>query len=256
MPSPIFPYPGGKRRLAKSILPLFPDHRCYVEPFCGGAALLFMRDAPARVEVINDANGELVNLYRVVKTHLQEFIAQLHWSLSSRQMFKWLQMTNTEPLTDIQRAARWFYLQRHAFGGKVVGQTFGVSASSPGVNLGRVEEALSDAFVRLSGVTIEHLHWSECVRRYDRPYTLFFCDPPYWQTAGYGIDFGWSEYVALVEQLATIKGRAIMTINDHPDIVELLRSQPGWRVDAVDVDYKVGGGHKAKAVRELIVRTW
>ncbi len=90
--SPIIPWIGGKRRLAKHLLPLFPDHGCYVEPFCGAAALYFLKPA-AKVEIINDINGELVNLYRVVKHHLEEFVRQFKWALSSRQIFKWLQAT-------------------------------------------------------------------------------------------------------------------------------------------------------------------
>ena len=116
MTKPIIPWIGGKRRLARHILPLFPAHTCYVEPFCGAAALFF-RKAPAKAEVLNDINGELVNLYRVVQHHLEEFLRQFKWALTSRQIFKWLQATPPEPLTDIQRAARFFYLQKNAFGG-------------------------------------------------------------------------------------------------------------------------------------------
>ncbi|MGB7650858.1 MAG: DNA adenine methylase [Gallionella sp.] len=109
--APIIPWIGGKRRLAKHIIPMFPEHTCYVEPFCGAAAIYFLKDQ-TKVEVLNDINGELVNLYRVVKHHLEEFIRQFKWSLTSRQMYKWLQDTPEETLTDIQRAARFFYLQR------------------------------------------------------------------------------------------------------------------------------------------------
>lgn len=75
-PSPIIPWIGGKRRLADRILPLFPPHECYVEAFAGGAALFFLRQQPAKCEVLNDANGDLVALYRVVQNHLQEFVRQ------------------------------------------------------------------------------------------------------------------------------------------------------------------------------------
>ncbi|VVE76370.1 restriction endonuclease subunit M [Pandoraea anapnoica] len=120
MANPIVPWIGGKRRLAELLIPRFPDHTCYVEVFAGGAALFFLR-SPAQCEVINDINGELVNLYRVVQHHLEEFVRQFKWAISSRQVFKWLQMTPTEPLTDIQRAARFYYLSQHAFGAKVQG---------------------------------------------------------------------------------------------------------------------------------------
>ena len=97
MTKPIIPWIGGKRRLASRILPLFPDHGCYVEPFCGAAALYFLK-VPAKVEVLNDVNGELVNLYRVVQHHLEEFVRQFKWALTSRKIFKWLQATPPEPI--------------------------------------------------------------------------------------------------------------------------------------------------------------
>lgn len=88
MASPIVPWLGGKRRLADRLLPYFPLHQCYVEPFAGGAAMFFLRPVPAEVEVLNDVNGELINLYRVVKHHLEEFVRQFKFALSSRQVFK------------------------------------------------------------------------------------------------------------------------------------------------------------------------
>lgn len=148
---------GGKRRLAKHILPLFPAHDCYVEAFAGGAALFFMRAQPAKVEVLNDINGDLVNLYRVVQNHLEEFVRQFKWALTSRQVFEWLKDTSPDTLTDIQRAARFFYLQQHAFGSRIEGQTFGTATTTPAINLLRIEENLSTAHLRLAGVYIEKL---------------------------------------------------------------------------------------------------
>lgn len=110
MNKPIVPWVGGKTRLAKHLLPLFPHHQCYVEPFCGAAGLYFAKE-PSQVEVLNDINGELVRLYRVVQHHLEEFVRQFKWALSSRQIFEWQKMTRPETLTDIQRAARFYYLQ-------------------------------------------------------------------------------------------------------------------------------------------------
>ena len=186
MNKPVIPWMGGKRRLAQQILPLFGDHTCYVEPFCGGAALFFNKEE-SKVEVLNDLNGYLVNLYRVVKHHLVEFLRQFEWALVSRQEFLWNQKMTPETLTDIQRAARFYYLQRTTFGGKITGQTFGTSATRlSGLNLLRMEEDLSMAHLRLSRTFIEHLGWAECIRKYDRNATLFYCDPPYWGTEGYG----------------------------------------------------------------------
>mgnify|MGYP002752158936 CR=1 FL=1 len=105
---PIIPWMGGKRRLAKHLLPLFPEHTCYVELFAGGAALFFMRPERATAEVLNDINGELVNLYRVVQHHFDEFVRQFDWTLGSREHFSRLQATPPEIMTDIQRAPASF----------------------------------------------------------------------------------------------------------------------------------------------------
>lgn len=157
---PIVPWIGGKRRLAKHLLPLFPEHECYVEPFCGAAALFFMK-APAKTEVLNDINGDLVNLYRVVQHHLEEFVRQFKWALVSRQIWTWLDATPVDTLTDIQRAARFFYLQKLGFGGKVDGRTFGTATTGAvRLNLLRLEEDLSAAHLRLSRCCIEHLEWT------------------------------------------------------------------------------------------------
>lgn len=253
MATPVFPWPGGKRRMADRIIKLIPPHRCYVEVFAGGAAVLLSKE-PSHAEVLNDANGELVNLYRVVQHHLDELVRQFRWSLVSRTMFEWAQMAAPETLTDIQRAARFFFLQRCAFGGKVVGQTFGYSATAPAkLNLLRVEEDLSQAHLRLARVTIENLDWADCLARYDRPETVAFMDPPYWQTQGYGQLFDLPAYQAMAEAMAAIRGKAILTINDHPDMRRVFGR---FRSERVAMTYSIGGGARAKKVAELIVRSW
>jgi DNA adenine methylase len=249
---PIIPWIGGKRRLADKLIPQFPPHTCYVEVFAGGAALYFMRN-PAEVEVINDVNGELVNLYRVVKNHLEEFVRQFKYALSSRDVFKWLQDTPPQTLTDIQRAARFFYLQQHAFGGKVDGQTFGTATTAPPVNLLRIEENLSAAHLRLSNAFIENLDWHKCMERYDRPHTFFYLDPPYWETEGYGVDFGIEQYEKMAAMLKTIKGKAIVSLNDHPDIRRIFAE---FEIDTVPIKYTVGGGAKTVDRSEVIIYSW
>lgn len=253
MSYPIIPWIGGKRRLADAILPLFPKHQCYVEPFCGAAALFFMK-RPSPVEVINDINGELVNLYRVVKHHLEELYRQFKWVLTSRQNWEWLQNTPPETLTDVQRAARFLYLQKLAFGGKVDGQHFGTATTSrPRFNIFTLEEGLAEAHFRLANTTIEHLTWRECLVKYDRPHTLFYCDPPYWQVEGYGVEFPWIEYENLARIARAISGQMIISINDHPAIRELFA---GFDCIEIEHTYTVGGGDKAISCIELIYGTW
>ena len=250
MSKPIIPWIGGKRRLARRILPLFPEHTCYVEPFCGAAALFFLKE-PSKTEVLNDINGDLVNLYRVVKHHLEEFYRQFKWSLMSREIFEWLKDTPPETLTDIQRAARFYYIQKLCFGGKVTSRTFGTSTTSPPrLNLFRIEEDFSQAHLRLSRTLIEHIDWKECILKYDREETLFYLDPPYWETEGYGVGFGLEQYEGIAELMRTIQGRAIMSINAHPDMVKIFDN---FRYHMVDINYTVGGAQNAAKRQEMIV---
>lgn len=250
---PIIPWIGGKRRLSKHILPEFPDHTCYVEPFAGGAALFFLKE-PSKVEVLNDINLDLVTLYRVIQHHLEEFIRQFKWSLTSRKMFEWQKLTNVETLTDIQRAARFYYLQRMAFGGKIESRTFGTATTSPPrLNLLRIEEELSQAHLRLARAYIEHLPWEGCIEKYDRPQTLFYMDPPYWQTEGYGVPFGIEQYQRLAALMGAIKGRAILSINDHPDIRKIFKDYPRQEVK---INYTIGGSGTGKGRQELIIKSW
>ena len=254
MSTPIIPWLGGKRRLADRLLPLFPSHECYVEVFCGGAALYFLRPMPAPVEVINDINGELVNLYRVVQNHMEEFVRQFKWAISSRQVFKWHQETKPETLTDIQRAARFYYLQHHAFGGKVNGQNFGTATTAPMINLCRIEESLSAAHLRLSGTNVENLPWQECLRRYDRAHTFFYMDPPYWQTEGYGVPFEWGQYEEMATMVRSLKGRAMISINDHPDIRKVF---DGLTMFELGIKYSVGNNQAQPGEsRELVITNW
>lgn len=256
MATPIIPWLGGKRRLADKILPLFPPHDCYVEAFAGGAALFFMRPTPAKCEVINDINGELVNLYRVVQWHLEQFVRQFKWALSSRQVFSWMQETRPETLTDIQRAARFFYLQQHSFGGKVDGQTFGTATTAPSINLLRIEETLSAAHLRLSGVYVERMNWRNLVERYDRPHTLFYLDPPYWETEGYGVEWGFDQYTSMAQFMQTCAGKVIVSINDHPDI---RKAFSGFWMQSLELKYSVANGRdkgERSAAGELVIANY
>jgi len=249
---PIVPWMGGKRLLLKHILPL-PEHQTYVEPFCGGAAVFFYKE-PSKVEVINDLNGELINLYRVIKHHLEEFIRHFKWALVSRAEYLLHQKINPETLTDIQRAERFFYLQKMAFGGKCSGQTFGTAASSPPrLNLLRIEEDLSAAHLRLARTTIESLSWENVITRYDRDYSLFYLDPPYWGTAGYGEAFEFNNYEKMADLAKSIKGKMIISVNDIPEMRKVFN---GLTIQSISHYYTVGGAKNRRKVKELIIRNY
>jgi DNA adenine methylase len=169
--------------------------------------------------------------------------------LTTRTEFERLVATNPETLTDLERAARFLYLQRTAFGGKVSGRNFGVSAGRSGrFNLTTLEPMLEDVHSRLAGVVIECLPYAEFIARYDSPGTLFYLDPPYWGCEGdYGkAMFGRSDFERLAAQLAGIKGRFLMSINDVPEIRELFVR---FDLQEVETSYSVGSQVGSRGAR-------
>ena len=121
--SPLAGWMGGKYQLSKRIVAQIPEHLCYVEPFAGAAWVLF-RKPESEVEVINDINKELVTFYRCIQHHLEEFVRYFKWVLVSRDEFERLKRVEPDTLTDIQRAARFYYLQQQCFGGRITNPSF------------------------------------------------------------------------------------------------------------------------------------
>jgi len=217
-----FPYVGGKNRIAKKIIEIFPKHTTYIEPFAGGAQVFFHKD-PSPVEVLNDRFGEIVNFYRVCQSHHDELVRTLKFALASREWFERFAKQKPEGLTDIQRAARFYYLQKNAFGGLIVKQNYHYSvAQSPNFNAERVPEVIEKVHKRLAKVQIENLPYEEVLRRYDRgPSCLFYLDPPYWARKLYRFNFVESDFVKLEERLRRVKGKFVLSLNDLPEVREL-----------------------------------
>jgi DNA adenine methylase len=239
MDSPL-QYLGGKSRLSRSIVERIPEHETYCEVFAG-AAWVFFRKEPSKFEVINDLDSELVAFYRVLQNHLEEFLRQFRWLLASRAWFEdWKRQMEAGGLTDIQKAARYYYVQRQCFAGRVKGRTFGVApANRPRINLLRMEEELSEVHLRLAGVVIEHIPWEAFIQRYDREGTFFYLDPPYWKKPFYAHNFVWEDHERLAEILAGLKGKWIMSINDEPEIRELFSR---FRIQTVSLGYSAPRG--------------
>ena len=246
-----FAYIGGKSRLSKQIIAAIPDHKTYCEVF-SGAAWVFFRKPISKVEVINDLDSDLVTFYRVVQNHLEEFLKQFKWLLTSREWFQdWKDQLEIRGLTDIQKAARYYYVQRLAFGGKVKHRSYGVQIdrSVPRINLLRLEEEMSSVHLRLAHVRIENLPWQELVKRYDRPDTFFYCDPPYHGHPDYKHNMLLDNFIEMARILSSIKGKFILSINDHPDMWEVFKE---FQIQEVSLIYSVG--KKATKANELIIK--
>ena len=183
--------------------------------------IFLRRSVRPKAEAINDISGDVANFFRVLQEHYPYFIDMLRWRIASRNEFERLKGMDPERLTDLQRAARFLYLQRMAFGGKVSGRNFGVDKSSGSrFNVSKLEPMLADIHERLVGVTIEQLPFDQFMARYDRPDGLFYCDPPYFGCEDdYGANvFAQSDFERLAAVMAGARGKVILSINDTPEI--------------------------------------
>lgn len=250
---PIAPYIGGKRNLARRVCALIEatPHDVYAEAFVGMGGIFFRRQTRPKGEIINDWSGDVANLFRCMRAHPGALCDLIALQLHCRADFDQAQRQDPTLLTDLQRAARFVYLQKAAFGGKVSGRAFGMAKDRPRFRASEVGEDLLKAARRLEAVSIEQLPWAEFIRRYDRPGTLFYLDPPYFGCEDdYGADlFGRDEFGAMAEQLAQLKGRFILSLNDRPEVREIFAR---FQIAGVETHYGIAG-KGARPAGEVII---
>ncbi len=256
---PVAGYIGGKRNLAKRLIDRISTipHTTYAEGFVGMGGVFFRRTSRPQAEAINDWSMDVATFFRILQRHYVAFMDMIRWQLTTRAGFEALMRTDPTTLTDLERAARFLYLQRTSFGGKVVGRGFGVAPQNAArFDVTKLGPLLEAAHERLAPVVIERLPWADFIRRYDRPTTLFYLDPPYYGSErDYGDDqgkplFARPEFEAMAELLGTISGRFILSLNDHPDIRSIFA---GFNLEEVQTTYSIGGNDNAKRVGELII---
>ena len=254
---PIAPYLGGKRLLAKTIVPIIEKipHNIYAEPFMGMGGIFFRRTQKPKCEAINDINSEIVNMFRMVERFPDYLADMLKFKICSRAEFK--QMLATPPLllTELERAVRYLYIQKNAFGGKGRGQAFGVDVGRSGRLISeKLIPQIQELHRRLAGVYIECLPYQEFITRYDRKDTLYYLDPPYWNCEndyGKGI-FGKADFDELAKRLKEIKGKFIMSINDVPEIRHIFRF---FYIQEVKTRYTIATKEtgQSKQAKELLI---
>ena len=211
---------GGKSYLTKWLCSFIPSHITYIEPFCGAGHLLFSK-LPSPVEVINDIDGYLMGFFQVIKDHekRQKFIETLEYMPYSRALWQEIRTqwkAGNIPQDEIERSARWFYLNKTCFSGDQKRGGFAVP-STTGRNPVQSFRNSIDSFdaiaKRLKCVCIENLDYSDCIKRYDSPEALFYSDPPYLDAERYygKGNFTVQDHYGLAEILRDMKGHAMIT---------------------------------------------
>ncbi|MFN4058241.1 MAG: DNA adenine methylase [Roseinatronobacter sp.] len=253
---PIAPWIGGKRNLAKRICAIIDAdtrHTTYAEPFVGMGGIFLRRNVRPKAEFINDRSREVYNLFRILQEHYVAFLDLLRFQITTQANFERLCQVEPDTLTDLQRAARFLYLQKIAFGGKITGRTFGLSRERAGrFNLVTLEPDLEALHARLAGVCVTCMDFTDFIRRLDHQDTLFYLDPPYWGCEGYyGRElFSRERFEDLAAQLGGLKGRFIMSLNDTPGVREVFGA---FRLEEIATTYTAATQGPKEAPELLIM---
>lgn len=224
---------GGKKQLKKNIIEQFPQagsYDRYIEVFGGAGWVLFDKERHAEIEIFNDINGNLINLYRCVKYHPEAMQKELQFSLMSReQFFDQKSQQECRGMTDIQRAERFFLIIKESFGSDR--ESFGVRSK----DMQKMIQYLLEVSQRLNRVVIENVDFERLIKTYDRKSALFYLDPPYFKAEKYYPDrFQPEDHKRLAETLKRIKGRFVLSYNDCIEVRKLYKDCNIIEVDRAD----------------------
>ena len=255
---------GGKKALRKLIYTMFPvQFDRYIEVFGGGGWVLFGKtpNPKRKLEVYNDYNSNLANLFYCVKNRTCAFLLELGFlPINSRDEFSMIRtfLEKQEPdttflqeeltlaeqnlsppdyeeiraillenaqMTDVKRAAAFFKLIRYSYGSGCT--SFGCQP----FDVRKCFDAIWQASHRLSETVIENKDFEALIRQYDRDNAFFYCDPPYYETEGhYEVVFRKEDHMRLRDTLKACRGKWMVSYNDCDFIRELY---DGYYITAV-----------------------
>ena len=242
---------GSKAKLATEILQHFPTHQTYCEPF-GGSAVLLAKE-PSEIEIYNDADRSLVNLFRVVRE--SELCVKLQRALEntpySRAEFELAKQETAEP---VEAARRFIVRQRQSRGGLGVRWRYSIKDTDAGI--ASVVRRWRNGIVglpavhkRFQNVQIEADDWRRVISRYDSSRTLFYCDPPYFPgtviRGSYRHELSKCDHRELVTLLLNVRGMVVLSGYKCATYRPLERA--GWK----RVDFDVRGNGSDKQTRRV-----
>ncbi len=268
----IIPYPGGKSQVRDKLLALVPRHECWVEVFCGACWITLAKDpSTSRHEYINDKDQGLINFWMTIREKPQEFIEQSMFAVRSRVQFDFYKPNQGRPrkeMPDVEAAWEYWYLIQNSFTGSIgyPRWKYGPGGSKPMTrrshyfDLIQMEPRIMEVYRRLQKVDIECLDFRDCIERYDRPGTMFFCDPPYWGPKSgpqdYAVRFSQQDHEDLSEILRSIQGKFLLTYDDSLTV----RDAYDWaHIEAHNLRYSVphaGSAGETTIGQELIITNY
>jgi DNA adenine methylase len=247
MKTPITYY-GGKQKMLRYILPLIPEHRIYVEPFFGGGAV-FWAKKPAKVEFINDINGEVVNFYRVLQLHFPELKREIDATLHSEFQQKQARQIYRNPKNhnEIERAWAIYVLSRQSFY-SILDSTWKCSKErSIALQFQARKEAFTDDYSkRLEHTSIFSRDALEVIKSADSEDTFHYVDPPYIESnMGHYEGYTANDFERLLKLLSILKGKFMLSSYPSEILSQYARSG-GWKMIEYEQARSAGGGQKVE----------
>ncbi len=249
-------YYGGKQKLVSTILPLFPEHTLYAEPFAGGAALFFAKE-PSEIEVLNDLNTELINFYSVIQQDYTSLEKEIKITLHSRRLHKDAAVIYENPhlFTPLKRAWAVWVLASQSFASMLDG-TWGYDKAKNTTTKkihNKGVQFTEDYAIRLQNVQLECADAIYVIQSRDTEQSFFYCDPPYYNSdCGHYGGYGIHDFERLLQVLSSIKGKFLLS--SYPsDLLTRYTKQFGWQHKTVEQKVSV---NKGSGKTKIEVMTW
>jgi len=232
-----------------------------VEVF-GGSAAVLLNKPPSSVEVYNDIDAELVNLFMTVHDHPRKFARYVQSLPYSRELYeRWQRQLKTKGLqgSKVEHAAEFYYELRSSFFSHVEKGWRFANKTDEASRLYNCVGEVETIARRLQSVYIDHLNFRRCIKNWDRPDTFFYCDPPYFAAVPYRKHvhaFIAQDHEDLASLLHHTQGKWLLTYNDNPRVRELYAGDRVKRVSTVLNTDKIPHGQKRRSFPQLIIMNY
>ena len=249
-------YYGGKQKLAPTIIKMLPAHKLYCEPFIGGAAVLFAK-TQSLVEVINDTNAELINFYKVCKRRFHELQSLVRVTLHSREQHDdaWVIYNKPHLHDEVRRAWAVWVLSTQSFSANLEG-SWGYDKSDNTTSAkisNKREQFTEDLAIRLQTVQIECADALYIIKSRDSVDSLFYCDPPYFNSnCGHYDGYSIEDFEQLLKLLSEVKGKFLLS--SYPsDILKQYVKANNWQQWSTESNVSVNAksGYQKRKIEVL-----
>ncbi len=238
-------YYGGKQKLVTTILPLFPEHVLYTEPFAGGAALFFAKE-PSEIEVLNDLNSELINFYKVMQQDFISLQKKINITLHSRRQHKDASVIYNNPhlFNDLDRAWAVWVLASQSFA-SIIDNSWGYDKTRNTMTKKVVNKGVKfteDYAIRLQNVQLECADAVYIIQSRDTEQSFHYCDPPYFNSdCGHYAGYTVHDFERLLKVLSAVKGKFLLS--SYPsELLDKYVKEMGWYQKRVEQRVSVNKG--------------